>query len=186
MRTIEDTLASEKRLQSVGDPRTDEEVRDSFGFHVEELQAVEDAWRERTGKPLLLAQTECAFDSDLADVILGMRVVARDSLLLNGEDEEGWLQRVVDAMAILDPHGRATAERTVTVRIENAYADGHESQREVIFAAPTGDLEEWFDTVVYRETGDGHGVDGQGSCYVATIIAADDEQLVGAQNEWVD
>lgn len=81
----------------------------------------------------------------------------------------------------------------VTVKIENAYSDGHESEREVEIEGPAefyaNDLEEWFMEVVYEHTGDGHG-DGShgklGSCYVATILKADDLALVGKNFEWAD
>ncbi len=74
---------------------------------------------------------------------------------------------------------------TVTVRIENAYGDGHESERTVTVLAPTGDLETWWEDTVWPETGDGHGVAGMGSCYTATVIAAHDPALVGRSREWV-
>lgn len=89
----------------------------------------------------------------------------------------------------------------VTVRIDNEYSDGHKSSREVVAAAPriaasdwqdgswSVALEDWFNDEVYDETGDGHG-DGShgklGSCYTATIIAADDPRLVGEEYEWID
>lgn len=76
---------------------------------------------------------------------------------------------------------------STTVKIENAYSDGHESEREVKLATPTGDLEEWWQTTVYNETGDGHGADNDlGSCYVATVIASDDPTLIGQSQEWTD
>jgi len=83
---------------------------------------------------------------------------------------------------------------TVTVKIENAYADGHESEREVEVMAPhlfrsqdPYHLNEWWEEVVWPKTGDGHGIDAVlGSCYVATIITADDPNLVGATYEWMD
>ena len=73
---------------------------------------------------------------------------------------------------------------TVIVRIENAYSDGHESQTDVPVRAPGGDIEEWWQDEVYPHTGDGHGVDGLGSYYKATIIHADEEELVGLSMEW--
>lgn len=74
----------------------------------------------------------------------------------------------------------------VTVRIENAYSDGHESTHDVVVEAPDGDLDDWFDRVVYPHTGDGHGArySSLGSCYTATIVAADNAALVGAECEW--
>jgi hypothetical protein len=98
----------------------------------------------------------------------------------------------------------------VTVKIENAYEDGHESESEVQVNAPAvglmhpsqieADVEryghiaawrpvmaDWWEEVVWPHTGDGHGIDCDlGSCYVATIITADDPNLVGATYEWID
>jgi hypothetical protein len=74
----------------------------------------------------------------------------------------------------------------ITVKIENAYSDGHESKHEVLVEPPTGALDEWFEDVVFPHTGDGHGIGGGGSCYVATIIACDDAALLGETYEWID
>lgn len=77
--------------------------------------------------------------------------------------------------------------RTVKVKIENVYSDGHESESEVVVAAPDGDLDEWWNEVVHEHTGDGHGIDPDiGSCLTATIIEADDPALVGQSTEWTD
>jgi len=75
----------------------------------------------------------------------------------------------------------------VTVRIHNAYSDGHESTHEVEVAVPAGPLEEWWEDEVWPETGDGHGADNEdlGTCYTATIILAEDLRLLGANHEWV-
>ncbi len=78
---------------------------------------------------------------------------------------------------------------TVKVRIDNAYADGHESTHYVEIPTPTvplSDLDEWFADEVFEHTGDGHGADGMGSCCVATIVAADRVELVGKSYEWAD
>lgn len=81
----------------------------------------------------------------------------------------------------------------VKVKIENAYSDGHESTSEVELDLPDGvtpdsqELDDWFTDVVFDHTGDGHGIDSSlGSCYTATIVAAEDPKLVGATTEWVD
>jgi len=75
----------------------------------------------------------------------------------------------------------------VTVRIENDYSDGHHSERTVVVADPGRDLDEWFNDVVFNETGDGHGADNDlGSCYTATIVHASDGKLVGKSYEWTD
>jgi hypothetical protein len=83
--------------------------------------------------------------------------------------------------------------QALTVKIENAYSDGHESQSEVILHAPDDlgrDREEALDFLseeAYPHTGDGHGIDNDlGSCYVATIIAADDPNLLNLSVEWID
>jgi hypothetical protein len=78
----------------------------------------------------------------------------------------------------------------VTVRITNDYSDGHASNHTVALDAPTAvsdeELDEWFEDVVFPETGDGHGTDEDlGYCYTARIVAADDESLIGACFEWV-
>jgi len=78
---------------------------------------------------------------------------------------------------------------TVTVRVENAYSDGHESQREVVVPAPGDDIELWWEEIVFPHTGDGHGIDSSlGSHYEATIIATNDpdldQHLVGLSTEW--
>lgn len=80
----------------------------------------------------------------------------------------------------------------VTVRIENDYEDGHSSQREVVLDAPDNldfaaglSLEDWWEEVVFPETGDGHGADSDlGSCYTATITACPNAALVGQSTEW--
>jgi hypothetical protein len=85
----------------------------------------------------------------------------------------------------------------IKVRIENDYSDGHRSVQEIDVAAPrisesdwldgswTVAVEEWWEEVVYEHTGDGHGIDVDGSCYTATIIEGD-PALVGLSNEWTD
>lgn len=88
------------------------------------------------------------------------------------------------------------------IRIENSYTDGHESESVVeIFEEPSLDMldadydgpedwdgADWWQGVVYEYTGDGHGaaVPGLGSCYIATIVEADNAALVGKSNEWLD
>lgn len=83
--------------------------------------------------------------------------------------------------------------RSVKVRIENSYTDGHESEKVVTLPAPGGDLIEWWEDEVFQETGDGHYTEvydatGErlGSCYIGTIIEADDKSLVGEYYEWLD
>jgi hypothetical protein len=74
----------------------------------------------------------------------------------------------------------------VTVRIENWYSDGHESKSDVVLDYGGEPLDDFWQDVVFPHTGDGHGIDGLGSCYTATIIAADDPQLLGENTEWID
>lgn len=77
----------------------------------------------------------------------------------------------------------------VKVKIENAYSDGHESERVATVADPAGmddvTLDGWWEDVVWDETGDGHGVGRRlGSCCTATVIEADVPGLVGQSREW--
>jgi hypothetical protein len=74
----------------------------------------------------------------------------------------------------------------VTVKIENTYSDGWHSEAIVRAVPPCGDLDEWWNDVVFQRTGDGHGEDGLGSCYTATVVAADDAELIGKSYEWID
>jgi hypothetical protein len=75
---------------------------------------------------------------------------------------------------------------TLTVKIENTYSDGWHSDAIVHVVSPGPDLDEWWDDVVFPHTGDGHGGFGLGSCYTATILTADDPNLVGESYEWID
>lgn len=94
----------------------------------------------------------------------------------------------------------------ITVKIENAYEDGHESTRDVEVLDPacaghestsgpagvssycngTCDLETWWEEVVFAETGDGHGAANPklGTFYTATVIRSDIRELVGQTREW--
>ena len=48
-------------------------------------------------------------------------------------------------------------------------------------------LDDWWEEVVFPETGDGHGIDFDGgSCYTATILQSDVPGLAGETYEWVD
>lgn len=80
---------------------------------------------------------------------------------------------------------------TVTIRIENTYEDGHESETTVEVEDPEEPddadyMEEWWDTEVFEHTGDGHGEKHPklGALYTATIINADDKKFVGLSREW--
>jgi hypothetical protein len=74
------------------------------------------------------------------------------------------------------------------VHIENDYEDGHHSEKVVEVKAFVNDddfaLECWWADEVYPHTGDGHGADGLGSFYTATIIGPADSPLVGETAEW--
>jgi hypothetical protein len=73
----------------------------------------------------------------------------------------------------------------ITVRIENAYSDGHGSTREVELPEPTLDWASWWEDVVWPETGDGHAIGDPhvGSCYTATIIGG---EFDGKSHAWND
>lgn len=86
---------------------------------------------------------------------------------------------------------------SVTVRIENAYSDGHTSTRTVEVEAPKddtigSDLDEWWEEAVFEHTGDGHGAGGLGSCYTATVVGVKHEYdnnrawMMGESTEWID
>lgn len=76
---------------------------------------------------------------------------------------------------------------TMTIKVENAYSDGHESEQvETIQVLPFEDLEELWEQL-HEFTGDGHGIGNNlGYCYTVTILASPDFlELVGKSNEWV-
>ncbi|GAB1814312.1 hypothetical protein MUNTM_33510 [Mycobacterium sp. MUNTM1] len=75
----------------------------------------------------------------------------------------------------------------LTIKVENAYSDGHESTViETVEVQPFNDIEELWEQIRER-TGDGRGSDRDlGYCYTITILAsAEYLDLVGASNEWV-
>ena len=78
------------------------------------------------------------------------------------------------------------AQPRVTVRIESVYADGHEAVETHNLPAPTGDMAAWWEFTVWPLTGDGHGAEHPrlGHCYTASVVAADDDALIGASQEW--
>ncbi len=79
----------------------------------------------------------------------------------------------------------ATAARLhkVAVLIENSYADGHESRRVVEVDPPAGALVDWWEDVIFPETGDGHGGDAS---HDATVLYAPEAhaRLVGETYDW--
>jgi hypothetical protein len=81
----------------------------------------------------------------------------------------------------------------VEIRIENAYSDGHESARTTKVAEPASlselDLEDWWQDVVFPQTGDGHGRRrgrSGGAYHQVTVIKADTTALIGQTHEWGD
>jgi len=79
------------------------------------------------------------------------------------------------------------ASGQVTVKIENAYEDGHESTSiETVRGLLDGEtLDEWWQEIVWPLTGDGHGIDEDlGTCHIATITAAEHPALIGKSYEW--
>lgn len=83
----------------------------------------------------------------------------------------------------------------VTLKIDNAYEDGHEFSRVVEVAAPTdldgelldASLEDWWEEIVWPETGGYVNGADLNAYYTATITAVEDEELlclVGKENEW--
>ncbi|UQX13395.1 hypothetical protein [Candidatus Mycobacterium methanotrophicum] len=76
---------------------------------------------------------------------------------------------------------------TLTIKVENAYSDGHESEQvETVQVEPSEDLEELWEQLE-EFTGDGHGIDSDlGYCYVVTVLDSPDRpEMVGLSNEWV-
>ncbi len=75
----------------------------------------------------------------------------------------------------------------LTIKVENAYSDGHESERvETVQVEPFEDLEELWEQLE-EFTGDGHGIDNDlGYCYTVTVLeSVERPDLVGLSNEWV-
>lgn len=75
----------------------------------------------------------------------------------------------------------------LTIKVENAYSDGHQSEHvETIQLTPFGELEELWDQLE-QFTGDGHGIGHNvGYCHTVTVVGSlDRPELVGLSNEWV-
>lgn len=72
---------------------------------------------------------------------------------------------------------------TVKLLITNTYADRENTSRvEVADPVDVRDLEDWWEDVVFPETGDGRGGD---ACYEAEVLECDEfPELVGLKNEW--
>jgi len=76
---------------------------------------------------------------------------------------------------------------TLTVKLENAYSDGHCSESvETVAVEPVDDVEKLWEQL-QEFTGDGHGADDDlGYCYTITVLEAPGRpELVGLSNEWV-
>jgi len=80
---------------------------------------------------------------------------------------------------------------SVTVKIENTYEDGHETELIIeVQDPPAGsdeeNLELWWEEEVWPHTGDGYGEKHPklGCWYEATITGADENWLVGLSMEW--
>lgn len=76
---------------------------------------------------------------------------------------------------------------TVLVKIENTYADGHESTVRVRVAPPADpndevDVDDWWNNVVFPLTGDGHSTT-MNSSHEATVLEGP-EGLVGEEYGW--
>jgi len=75
----------------------------------------------------------------------------------------------------------------VTVRIEDAYSDGHTATHTHVVDAPEQGVElaYWWDNVVWEYTGDGHGKDKDLGYYgEGTIIESDVPGIVGEMWAW--
>lgn len=79
-----------------------------------------------------------------------------------------------------------TETETVLVKIENTYADGHESTVRIRLAAPEeldGDsIDDWWNNDVFAHTGDGHS-ETMDASYEAKVLEGP-EPLAGATYEW--
>lgn len=79
------------------------------------------------------------------------------------------------------------APAPVTIKVQSAYGDGHESERvETVKLSPFNELDELWEQLE-QFTGDGHGSGSDvGYCYTVTVLSAPDHpELVGLSNEWV-
>ena len=81
---------------------------------------------------------------------------------------------------------------TVSLTIENTYADGYEQtnyETDIQLPAPTeedyGDeLSDWADEHLHDLTGTGTGRDNVDAWYEVTITSSDEPKLVGRMFEW--
>jgi hypothetical protein len=73
-----------------------------------------------------------------------------------------------------------------TVSISGVYECGHQYTRivDVPDPGPGQPIEDWWEYVVWEETGDNHTED-EGNCTNAVILACIEPQLIGAKWEWV-
>ena len=76
---------------------------------------------------------------------------------------------------------------TLTLKLENAYSDGHCSTSvETVEVEPVANVEELWERL-QEFTGDGHGIGNDlGYCYTITVLEAPGhDRFVGMTNEWV-
>lgn len=113
-------------------------------------------------------------------------VLAGPAVLTGGADSDGLVLGLTDEQVVRVE----AALGLMRVRIENTYEDGHESTRVVLISPPAApedsdDVEDWWDTEVFDQTGDGHGAEHPklGSFHEATVISGPDP-LVGKTYEW--
>ncbi len=77
--------------------------------------------------------------------------------------------------------------KTLTIKVESAYSDGHTSERvETVTVPPFADLDELWEHL-QDHNGDGHGSDDPdlGYCYTITVLDFPGHpELVEVSNEW--
>jgi hypothetical protein len=81
----------------------------------------------------------------------------------------------------------AAASLTLTIKVENAYSDGHTSKQvKTVEVEPFEELEQLWEQLE-EFTGDGHGIGSDlGYCFEISIVDAPGlPELVGLGNEWV-
>lgn len=74
----------------------------------------------------------------------------------------------------------------LTIKVENAYSDGHESEQTHAVTLDRFRGEEDLWDHLFEYTGDGHGIGRDlGSLYTVTVLACPEyPELVGLSNEW--
>lgn len=107
--------------------------------------------------------------------------VRRDELELTEERLSSLLDAVDRYLAAVEP-----GSRRMKILIENDYEDGSRSTSvlELAEEPAVAEMDDWWEDVVWPETGDGSGAN-MDACYTATITEADTAGLVGLKREWV-